>query len=62
MSRMNNCFEDTSFRDKQGVLNDQFHAVSYLFTGICLCFRTLSYNKAMFWYSNAIWLARSLGG
>ena len=39
-----------AFNDLQGILNDQFHIVSDLFTGICLCLRTLLYSKAMFWY------------
>ena len=46
------------FRDLEGVLNDQFHVMSDLFTGICLCLRTLSYNKTMSWYSPEIWLKR----
>ena len=34
------------FNDLQGISNDQFQVVSDLFTGISLCLRTLSYNKA----------------
>ena len=46
------------FRDLQGILNDQFHVVSDLFTGIRLCLRILSYCKAMFWYSSETRLVR----
>ena len=46
------------FNDLQGVLNDQFHVVSDLFTGICLCLRILSYNKTISSYSVLIDLAR----
>ena len=46
------------FNDLQGVLNDQFHAVSDLFTGIRLCLGTLLYNKAILWYSPATDFAR----
>ena len=47
------------FKDLQGVLNDQLHVISNLFTGICLSLRTLSYSKVMLWYSIEICLARS---
>ena len=47
------------FSDLQGVLNDQFHIVSNLFTEICLCLRILSYNRAILWHSDLIDLARS---
>ena len=47
------------FKDLQDILNDQFHIVSNLFTGICLPLRTLSYGKAMLLYSITILLARS---
>ena len=47
------------FNDLQGILNDQFEVESDLFTGICLCLRTQSYNKAMFRYLIEARLARS---
>ena len=47
------------FGDLQGLLNDQFHVVSDLFTGIRLCLRTLSYNIIMFCYSSETHPARS---
>ena len=47
------------FKDLQVVLNDQLHVISDLFTGICLFLRTLSYSKAMLWYSIVICLVRS---
>ena len=46
------------FNDLQGVLNDQFHVVSDLFTASCLCLRILSYNRAILWYSDLIDLTR----
>ena len=45
------------FSHLQGVLNDQFQVVSDLFTLICLCLRTLSYNRTICWYSSEICLA-----
>ena len=47
------------FSDLQGILNDQFHVVSDLFTASCLCLRILSYNRAICWYSDLIVLGRS---
>ena len=47
-----------SFNDLQGLLNDRFHVVSDLFTGICLCLRILSYNRIISSYSVLIDLAR----
>ena len=52
-------YELMPFSDLQGVLNDQFHIVSDLFTEICLCLRILSYNRAILWYSGLIDLPRS---
>ena len=46
------------FNDLHGVLNDQFHVVSDLFTGIFLCLRILPYNKTISSYSVLIDLAR----
>ena len=46
------------FKDLHGVLDDQFQVASDLFTLIYLCLKTLSYSKAMFWYSDVIYLAR----
>ena len=46
------------FSELQGVLNDQFHIVSDLFTGICLCLRILSYSRTISSYSALIDLAR----
>ena len=46
------------FNDLQGVLNDQFHVVSNLFTPICLCWSILSYNRAILWYLSKIPFAR----
>ena len=47
------------FNDLKGILNDQFHIVSDLFTEICLCLRILSYNRAILCYSDLTDLARS---
>ena len=48
-----------TFQDLQGVLNDQFHVVSDLLSGICLSLRTISYGKAMLWNYIVICLVRS---
>ena len=46
VSRTYDCSSSTRtkipFKDLQGVLNDQFHVISDLFTGIYLCLRILS--------------------
>ena len=47
------------FNDLQGILNAQFHTVSDLLTIIFLCLRTLSYSRAICWYSDLIDLVRS---
>ena len=47
------------FKDLQDVLNDQLHMASNFLTGIFLSLRTLSYGKAMLWYSIMIHIARS---
>ena len=47
------------FNDLQGILNVQFHNVSDLLTIIFLCLRTLSYSRAICWYSDLIDLVRS---
>ena len=46
------------FKDLQGVLNDQFHVISDLFTASCLCLRILSYNRTISSYSVLIDRAR----
>ena len=46
-------------KDLQVILNDQLHVISDLFTGTCLSLRTLSYGKAMLWYSVKTCLQRS---
>ena len=47
------------FNDLQVSLNDQFYFVSNLFTGIWLCWITLSYNSTILSYSDLMNLARS---
>ena len=63
MSHLYNCSAlnraRISFKDLQGILNDQLYVTSDLFTGICLSLRTLLYGKTMLWHSIVICLVRS---